>query len=659
MAENRVAANALAYRLTLTFTAFVLLWFAIWTVTVNGFVMVGSYFNVLPWCLLGTTALAIPLAAFSFPRLLSHYEFGEMVAASTMHRAAPKIACLLAIAALGAIVAHLTRSWVVTFVAATSVTVFAYLIARRSIVVREEPDDQFALSLLLIWIVILSLYFFGHRPDWDDSALLNFAAKAPQTHGQIFALDTMVGDGPHPIFLPTYKFHAYDLLVATLSSLSGLEPIQVAHLALPVVTLSLLASTMALVLRGAVGAQWVTAALFSLGLLYANMVTLQSWGMNGLARFHQNHGALVLIIPLLAAGLTVHWFLKRHWADLVALTVLQICAIGVSANGIYLGPLASGFVAVAYFLSNPRQNWSAAWRLLPTLIYPVVVAALIIVRHLALPSEQMTAGDSFSALRNVVGWRAEGLAFLALLPLAPLIANDERSRAAAAFYFPVTLLLVLNPVGWHVVSGVTGNLGFRIFWAVPGVFVAGAACARILESLGLVSKLIGPALGLSALCIGIAYNQRAAGPDTRVQWHRPDLRVPQEDYKIAKVLASLTPAGCKALVPAKYAVWMTGLKRAPYLVSVSSLYLTEYRFTEPQDELAARWALFNLVNGNSVTGEMPSPDQIRKYGMNVGLMAMDRSNRNFALGEQFAQELRLVPASGQPEGLEVWRRPPC
>jgi hypothetical protein len=104
---------------------------------------------------------------------------------------------------------------------------------------------------------------------------------------------------------------------------------------------------------------------------------------------------------------------------------------------------------------------------------------------------------------------------------------------------------------------------------------------------------------------------------------------------------------------------MTGLKRAPYLVSVSSLYLTEYRFTEPQDELAARWALFNLVNGNSVTGEMPSPDQIRKYGMNVGLMAMDRSNRNFALGEQFAQELRLVPASGQPEGLEVWRRPPC
>ena len=660
MSVNRASVNGRAYQLAVTFVAFMLTWFAIWTMAVNACVLAGSYFGILRWCLLTTTVLTLGAAIVLFPRLLAGFELRPVSDTSFQSVSRLRLFVLIGTTLAAAVATQLAKSALVAIAGAAVTSTIAYFASlSRATEVSEHGDSNFARNLILVFLVISALYFFGHRPDADDAALLNFAAKAPLTHGRILELDTMVGDGPHPLFLPTYKFHAYDLLVATLSDLAGLEPIQVAHLLLPVVSLLLFACVIALVVRPAVGRQWVAATLFALGLLYANMVTLQSWGMNGLPRFHQNHGPLLMILPLLAAGLTFRWFTKRQWIDLLGLGLLQVCAVGISANGIYLGPAASGLVALAFLISNPRSKWGGAWRLLPTITYPAIIAGVILVRHLALPSEVTTLQGSYSSFRDVLGWRAEGAVLLLLLPLLPLVARDERSKLVAAIYVPSSLLVILNPVGWQLISALTGNLGYRIFWAVPGVFIAGAVCVRLLEAAGLKSTLVGSALGLTTLGGGIAYNQLEAPDVTRVRWHRPGLRVPEKDYSVANRLASLTPANCKALVPERYAVWMTGLTHAPYLIAVERLYLLQYRFTEPPGELTARWALFDLVNGNRGRSVMPSSTELQKYDMRIGLMAMERSNPNFSSGQRLAQELHLAPITYDSTALQIWRASTC
>jgi hypothetical protein len=658
MVGKREATNAYAHKFAIIFLAFGLLWFALWTVTVNAFVLAGSYFQVLPWCLLSTTVLAAGAGILFLPRLLTGYELAGVVGIQRKSLSYGRLVLLIASALAGAAVTQITKSAAVAIAAFTMTSALIYQLWRPSVIAGSAPDRNFAGEFLLLIAVIFALYYFGHLADWDDANFLNLAAKAPVSRGHIYEFDTMVGDGPHPIHLPTYKLHSYELLGATISYLVGLEPIQVAHLLLPIATLMILACVAALVLRPAVGKHWLSAALFALALLYANATTLQSWGTNGLSRFHQNHGPLVMIVPLLGAGLTTRWFMRRQRADLLALALLNICAVGISANGLFVGPTAIGFVALAFVAASPKENWSGAWRLLPTLVYPTIIGALVILHHLALPSEVTTPQNSYSSFRNVIGWRAEGLALLALIPLAPLAARDPRLRLAAGIYFPAAALVVLNPFGWSVVSAVTGNLGYRIFWAIPGTFIAGMVLATLVEFAGIGSKLISLSLGLAALAGGIMYNQFAAVAASRVQWHRPGLRVPKEDYDVAKRLALLTPRGCKALVPAQYAVWIVGFKRGPYVVATSNLYLTHYRWTEPEGELSARWVLFNLVNGKRVKTVLPSVTRLHNYGIDIGLVATDRNNPDLPLIDQFARTLQLRPVSGI-SGLQVWKGPPC
>jgi hypothetical protein len=613
-----------ATRFLIAFTAFALIWFSVWTLLVNASVLAQAHFPVLPWCLLATTIISLGIARIWLPKLVADYRFDPRseVSAST---SIWKTVALLIIAGAGALAAHVTSSSAVLIVATIMTSCVAYASTSSSPPGDEEPVRAVTRDFIVLCLVLLCLYYFGNKPDGDDANYLNMAAKAPLTHGYIFQYDTMVGDGPHPIHLPTYRLQTYELLGGTLAFLTGLEPIVIFHILLPILTIALLACVLALVLIPAVGRRWFAASLIGLGFLYADSGTFTSWGLNGLARFQQGKGPLVVIVPLLAAGLTVHWFKCRQWWDVIGLALLNVCAIGLSANGIYLAPVASAFVTLAFFLANPRLNWAATWRLAPTLTYPAVMAAIVLIDHLGLPSEVTRPQLGFASLRAVVGWHAEGLGLLALMPMLPIVAKQPSTRLASAIYFPAVFLLALNPIGWKLASVATGNLGFRFFWCIPGVFIAGAVSVSLVEQLGLAfAAWIPRTIGALVLVAGVLWNEFTAGPDQRIHWEEPDLRVPRADYDAAEQLSAETPVGCEALVPTRYASWMSGLAHGPYLVAVSSLYLTHYRFSEPPDELAARWELFNLINGNRTdagtalfargekNGNVYWPDRVRR-----------------------------------------------
>jgi hypothetical protein len=510
-------------------------------------------------------------------------------------------------------------------------------------------------QFVCLWILLLSLYYLGHRPDWDDANFLNLAAKAPVTHGRLLQLDTMVGDGPHPIHLPSYRLQSYELLGAVLAFLSGLEPAAIFHLILPFITVSLLAAVLCLVMSAVLGGHWLGASLLGVGLLYANTETFTSWGMNGLLRFYEGKGPVVTLIPLLSAALTVRWFIKRNTVDLVLLGLVHVSAIGLSANGLFISPAASGFVALAFVVSDPRRNVRAGLQLVSTLLYPVLVAAVVILEQLALPSEVTDTQAAYSGLRGVIGWRLSGLLLLLLAPMYPLVATCPKTRKAAAIYLPVSLLILLSPPGWSLASALSGNLGFRFYWAIPVVFIAGAAGMRLLNYAGLQAAWISNAVGVAGLALGILANQLTAGPSQRVAWHAPDLKVPRQEYDTARRLAALTPPGCKALVPENYAVWIAGLREGPYLITVRDLYLKHYRFTQPHDELAIRWALFRSINDQPADISRLPRTPFNKLGDTIGLIATERGGRNFAANASLARHLGLRRLSAPFLRLEVWR----
>jgi hypothetical protein len=188
----------------------------------------------------------------------------------------------------------------------------------------------------------------------------------------------MLGDGPNPIWFPEYKFQSFELLAAAISSVTGLTPITVFHLVLPLPEIALLTLILMLTLIPSVGRYWLAGAVLWIAFLFLNENTLQSWGVHGLIRFFQGKAFYVTaLVPLLAA-LTIRWFRKGQLIDLVGLSLGVICAVGFEIAGLMVGPMAIALVAIAFVAASPlsRDVWRRLIPLLVTILYPAVVAVL-------------------------------------------------------------------------------------------------------------------------------------------------------------------------------------------------------------------------------------------------------------------------------------------
>src|ERR1700676_2063974 len=128
---------------------------------------------------------------------------------------------------------------------------------------------------------------------------------------------------------------------------------------------------MLLSLAPVAGRNWFVAALLWISFLFLNETTLPSWGAHGIVRLFEGKAFLVTALVPVIATLTVRWFHYGERIDLVALGIANVCAIGLSANGLYGGPLASAFVAAAFVASAPLSQvvWRRAVGLLATISY--------------------------------------------------------------------------------------------------------------------------------------------------------------------------------------------------------------------------------------------------------------------------------------------------
>ena len=202
------------------------------------------------------------------------------------------------------------------------------------------------------------------------------------------------------------------------------------------------------------------------------------------------------------------------------------------------------------------------------------------------------------------------------------------------------MVLTLNPISWQLISMFTGNLGFRIFWALPAALISGLARLALLRRAGLRSEnglLMAAALGLLG---AIGWNALTSDHVTQIRWHTPTLKVDRSVYDAAHRLAARTTPGCNILAPEYIATWLTTIPSAPYPVFVRWLYLFEYRFTMPAAERAMRERLRLVVDG-PVTVEPPSPSSLIEFQIPIGTVAV----RETAPSREAAAMLSKEPRS--------------
>lgn len=517
---------------------------------------------------------------------------------------------------------------------------------------RDLVGGRIDWRLLAMLIVLFGLYYFGHRADEDDSNFVNLALGAQRSAGSIFQLDTMLGDGPTPLHLPTYKFHSFELLGAAVSSLTGIAPIVALHLVLPVPELLLLALVFWLVLAPVLGRHWLAAAIMVLAFLFLDTRTFGSWGLQGVVRFFQGKGFLVTALVPLIAGLTARWMIRGRWSDIVALGLAEACAVGFSANGLYDGPTCSALVAAAFVVSAIRdpQRWRRAIGLLPTLVYPAAIALVIVTQHLAFPSEVIVRDASLPQLLSVAsGGIGMVLMVLILVSGAGLIHLPQ--RRAALVFTPLSLLLLLNPLTWPLIQSATGNLAFRIFWAVPWPLLIGAALVTLMLRVGIRRELLVLPVAAAGLLVAILVNVRAE-PAYRVHWHRPTLKVNPAQEADAAFLAGVTRPGCRVLAPEIVSQWLTTMAQAPYPVFAREMYLVHYRFTMQPRERRLREELRRVVDGDG-TATPPDPAALAAAGIPIGTVAAIVGTPAAASADALAHRLNL-PGPGRHGDLLVW-----
>ena len=643
----------------LTIGAF-LCWYAIWTVECTALVLLRFHFDALLWAPILPTLVTIVTVRRYGPELIREYSQAQVPGlgiGTAPFRWADwsLIAGIVLLGAFAAVVGNRFPFAAPVGIAAIGASLVLWTVARsRAPADTAQEGFQSGFRLASLTILLLTLYYFAHRYDADDANYTNLAIGARRTVGAIYQFDTMIGDGPNPLHLPTYKFHSYELLAAVIAAYTGLSAIAVLHLVMPVIFLALTAMIFFAALKRVAGRYWFVSCLFVIALLFWNDDTLGSWGVHGLIRFQQGKGFLVTALLPLIAVLTLRWFVKRRRIDLVALCLANVCAIGLSANGLYGGPAASGLVAIAFVLGSWRTKavWMQAVSLVPTIAWPAIVAILIVALKLALPSEVTTQSPPITQLNFVTGYFTEGRLLIALILLSPLAFIDTRLSIPALIYIPCSLILILNPLGYQVLSAVTGNLAFRIFWSMPVMFMVALAIMKLLISAGIRQALVLDVLGLGAIGGAIAIVAVTDRPETRIAWHQPSLKVDRSDWAAAKQIATIATPGCRILAPERYSALLTQIEGAPYPVFARELYLTHYRFTVSANQLRLRERLRLIVDGDGHAA-IPTRADLLAAGVPVGTIAIDAQSQARGSAEALARSLGL--AGPRREGsLLIW-----
>ena len=476
------------------------------------------------------------------------------------------------------------------------------------------------------WIVPLvaaaavCITLVANRPDADDAfyrsisaTLLRFPQQPVLVHDTLYRLSDV------PILLQFYRLSSYDVLVATLARITGVDHLVVAYVILPAVFAALCILAWVYLLRRIVPERWPWVLLILFACVLALGEMHRAYGNFAFVRLFQSKAVLVTgMVPVIAGSalLFVRHGGVRRWLLLFA---AQVAALGVSASALFVAPAAAALGLAGGWSANVGSSRRFAEGMLAS---TYVFGAGWVMASATHGGQALVSSSPMPGVQQILddtwGWWSARLLLVALLAAWAFVRSPVRARylSAGAFFF---LLAALNPYTVRVVAD--HFVGVRTYWRMTWVlplpfFLAVLLDGMVERALGMRSRALaaGACLALAGFAVAFGWRCGTLRSANSVTLGVPGLKVDPVEYRVAARVAKDVPENGVVLAPEAVSIWLPGFVVHPVLLGVRALYLTR---AFSQQDAARRDALMRYVAGAYRPPDSAAwfAEALRRYGL--------------------------------------------
>ena len=596
--------------------AVIVVFFGCWTVLANGVVLSGGSFTDLRRSnfIVLIASLGI-LVYLSFDHVFeSRRPFAGDTEGNEDHEVGNIWIYLLIGAGLAAIFAFGRQYLIFWTITIIYFGVVYWQVRHAPILQFREANNQglnYPAFAVAIAIAVLAALFIN-RPDADDSLYINMAVSVlDNSSAPIYATDTLHGV-PGAYILPTYWVHSYELLAALFTQIFNVgEPIKVLHFIFGPLFSVFSVFTAAVCLQRLLPKWWGWACLV---LTIEYLVLRESHRMYGnfafVRMFEGKSVFITAIIPLIVVYAT-DFFVRHRLSSWILLMLVQICAVGFTANSLYVAPITAGLTLAACW----RPSFPATRKLglgLLASIYPVMIG--FIIRSIAirdgLSFENFQQFIPIDAAANLV--LGEGVTlwlWLVGLTSAWCLVKNQATRHWVLGFCLAFMLTCMNPfLDEHWGAYVTAKyLTWRLFWVIPlPIFLSIFITQGVVNGFRLpVSKNPTFIFVALALLITLTLGKPWIDPDPLVRSElRIGLKVPQPEYEVARRLSEIAGKENLVLAPENISTWVPTFRGHAYPLVARTHYtealLVVFASRIDTQDIKERLALAAYVDGVSL-----------------------------------------------------------
>jgi hypothetical protein len=542
-----------------------------------------------------------------------------------------------------------------------------FLIYWTGISVPSTPSEDLHASsrdwaaLIIFFVIAAAISLIFSRANYDDGYYLNAVVSSiDHSHLALLNFDGMHDDLSMPPHLITQTRQTYEILIATVATLTGLAAWAVYYLWAPVFFTAFIGVANWLLLKRWLGEKAWLAVLVVLAVLVIWDAGGRSFGVWSFTMLYTAKTVLLTVMVPLIIHYTLELIGRQDLRTWLLLFLAQSAALSFSSSGTYVGVIAVGFAVLAGFRFGP-----GSFRIIALLSAALIPNLLILVLN-------------WVDIQSIGGLGSEGIAF------GPMVLFGKTPRGAAAFlglllvpllarsvmpsytnwltrYIAVAILLIFNPFVIDMLGGLAKLLTWRVMWAlpVPALLAIGVVSVMTKFQASDSGRKSRQVLAIPAvfMCLAIVFifsgKPTIAGGGVFIALGQP--KVVPLTLPVAHYINEITEEEDLVLAPYQIAVVLSGLHNAPYQVAVRPIYIDHMQMYWSPEEAAARKRLQRFVSkGSEDPGQWKWVIQeIDRRSVNVVVLVTATTAKE----QDFREALRSRGfILGKDEPVEIWVR---
>ncbi|MEO1366352.1 MAG: DUF6077 domain-containing protein [Acidobacteriota bacterium] len=526
---------------------------------------------------------------------------------------------------------------------------------------RVESWGLFALGLAAAVLALLA-----HGPNLDDAFYVSLSVQAVDNpDAPLLSGDPMHGVDGLPLYIPIYRVHSLEMLVAAVAHLTGLPPLSIFHLLLAPLGAFLVPIAHAVLLRRLLPRHWLVATAVLVAVLAAPVETVRWYGALALFRSWQGKSLFLAVATPLLYAAALRFAEKPTWRRWLGLAGAQVAAVGLTSTAFFAAPVAAGLGLLAGLRHSPSN--------LRTLALGVLSSAYLVGLGLALkgsvvasvnPPPELSAQERILEVFTLIVSADNPL--LWAMVFAAVAAGWVAAPAGLARRFALLVpfgawMVFINPyLGGWVMAHVTHRQHWRSMWTLPvPLLITLLLLAPLLWHRRPETRRLRVCLSLAATALFLFFVPASYGPSRAagVEIKAPGLKVTPAYGDARAITGAFEPGDLIAATPEVNA-WLPTFTDRVRPLSVR-FYLRRMGPILGEDELRRRDFLPRLLVGD--TDWIGAPKALRREldaaPDIVGVALPASRQRDAYRGVLGSLGFERVPSpEAEALDLDLWRR---